>query len=590
MENYDRLAVAFILLLTLSISAYSITQPHMLNMNSYSELLTAKGILQGNASGAKPLHQLTAFIYGMFSSGGSVDQVLLVNIAKALVVIFSVISALALYFMLKQMLSEVAAIGGAVLLASSQAFMVRMSAGIYSSDSLGMCALVLACSAFFLFYNKKNYLFLLVSVLLFGLSSVSWNAGPVMVGGVALSLLVQLVYQCRKEWDKMLANGVIAVFAVFILSYLAFPQQSIFKEQSWGNLQIHILNVPLVIVGIVAFAAWLIGRHKCKAGFGCFIASFFIFSAIIGLYDVFLPSLGVAIFSAFALEEIVGLKDERLAIAVFAIALFFTSFEFSQGFLSMEQSLLASFLVAATSVFIASLYRERRVTSYLAFSIVFFSLFSSIGAAALLSMQKVDGVSSGVDESMRWMGGNLPQNAEIWAYRIPPMVEFTMGRKGYVNDTEFARFMLSNDSAGVLKSMNVTHIIVDASLFDNIERLKVLANNSKVRIDSFRFFRYELDEQKNVYAVFVTSDGRLAFAQADPTSGNLIEGNVIIAGGESRRVVPLSRFLTAGRNRLVYPQDNYKVNLFMMFFEDVNGLKQVYASDDGDIKVYEVSG
>ena len=589
MEKYNRLAIAFVLLLTLSISAYSITQPHMLSMNSYSELLATKNILQGNASGARPLHQLTAFIYGISNSSGSFNSVLLMNIAKVLVVIFSVLSALALYFMLKQILSEIAAIGGAVLLASSQSFMIRMSSGVYSSDSLGMCALILGCSAFFLFYNKKNYLFLLLSLLLLGLSSVSWNAGPVMVGGVALSLLIQLIYQCRGKLDKMLAYGVVGAFAIFMLSYLAFPQQSIFKDMKWDNLQIHILNVPLVIVGIVAFAAWVIGRHKCRAGFELFIASFFVFSVIVGVYDVFSPAFGVAIFSAFALEEMIGLKDERLAIAIFAIALFFTSFEFSHSLLSTEQALLASFLAAATTVFIASLYRERRITAYLVFSIVLFSLFSSIGAAALLSMQKMDSITSGVDETTNWVGESLPQNAEIWAYRISPMVEFNTGRKGYLNDTEFARFMLSNDSVDVLKGKNITHVIIDVSLFDDIETLKALANNSKVRIDSFRFFRYETDQQGSIYAAFVSRDGRFAFAQADPTSGNLLEGNVVIAGGDSRRVVPLSKFLVAGRNRLVYPQDNYRVNIFMMFFEDISGLKNVHTSEEGDIKVYEVA-
>ena len=586
MENYNRLVIAFILLLALSISAYSITQPHMLNMNSYSELLLAK-----NSAGTRPLYQLTAFIYGMFSSGaGSFDTALFMNIAKVLVVILSVLSALALYFMLREMLSEIAAIGGAVLLVSSQAFMIRMSAGVYSSDSLGMCALILACSTFFLFYKKRNYFFLPISALLFALSLMSWNAGPVIVGAVALSLLVQLAYQCRKKWDDALAHGVVVVFAAFIVSYLAFPQQNIFKNPDLGNLQIHVLNAPLILVGIAALAAGLLRRHKCRAGFEFFVATLFAFSVVVGIYDIFPSSFGIVVFSAFALEELAGLKDERLAIAIFAIVLFFTSFEFGQGFLSLEQSLLAAFLVAATSVFIASLYGERRITTYIAFSVILFSLFSSVGAAALLSLQKVDSIGSGVDETVNWVGDSLPENASIWSFRISPMVEFMTGRRGYLNDSEFARFMLSNESPDVLKGMNVTHVIIDASIFDDMNGLKELANNSRVRIDSFRLFRYEMDQNNNVYAVFVSSDGKLVFAPADPATGNLIDGNVIIAAGEQRRTVPLRELLLAGRYRLVYPQDNYQVNLFMMFFEDVNGLKQVYTSDDGNIKVYEVGG
>jgi hypothetical protein len=65
---------------------------------------------------------------------------------------------------------------------------------------------------------------------------------------------------------------------------------------------------------------------------------------------------------------------------------------------------------------------------------------------------------------------------------------------------------------------------------------------------------------------------------------------VIISTIEGSRAVPFKKFLRLGEYRLVYPQDNYRVNLFTMFFEEVSGLKPVYISENGEIKIYEVAG
>jgi len=130
--------------------------------------------------------------------------------------------------------------------------------------------------------------------------------------------------------------------------------------------------------------------------------------------------------------------------------------------------------------------------------------------------------------------------------------------------------------------------VLDASLFDNIEEIKTIANNSKVRIDSFRLYRYEMNANGNIYAVFVSRNGNAIFAQADPMSGSLLEGDVLVVGADWRKLVPLKKLLRIGSYRLVYPQDNYDVNLFGMFFEHVDGMKEAYTSDDGEIKVFEV--
>ena len=588
MENREKLIVAIILLLAFSTSAYSITQHHLLDMDSYSELLLAKNALGGKLSTARPfLYQLTIFLYQISSSGEKFDAALLLSIAKILPVVFSLVCAVSFYFMLKHMLSDIAAFGGAVLLASSQAFLLRMSSGIYSTGALGMCAFTLACAAFFLFYSKRNYLLLIVSFILFGISAMSWNAAWVMIGGILLSLFIQLVYQCRKRWDAVLAHGVIAVFIVFLLTYFIAPRESIFKEMKAANLEVYLLNLPLIIIGAAAFVARIAGRHKCRGKFEFFITSFFIFSIILSLFEIFPSSLGVALFSAFALNELVGVRDEKLALALFSGMLLFSSFEFSQTFLSLSQAALASLLIAATSIFIASLYREKKIATYIALSAMALSLFSSVGFAALTSSQRRDVIGAGVDEMLEWAGKSLPDDANVWAFRISPLVEFTAGRRSYANDTEFARFMLSNESAGSLRGNNITHVIIDAALFDSMETLKTLANNTKVRIDSFRFFSYGRDSEGNAYAVFASRDGKVAWAQADP-SGSLVEGNVVIVTSEGRWVVPLKKFLRLGSSRLIYPQDNYRVNLFTMFFEDVNGLRLVHTSEDEEIKVFEV--
>ena len=593
MENSEKLVIAFIILLAISISAYPITQKHLLNIDSYSELLLARNAVEGKLSSTRPLfYQLTAFLYRIFSpADGKFDEALLINIAKVLPVIFAVVCALSFYLILRCMLPQTAAMGGAALLVSSQAFLLKMGSGIYSRDSLGMCAFVLACSCFFLFYRKKNYLLLLASVLLFGISAFSWNAGWVMGGAILLSLIAQLACEWRGKQDVMLAHGVIALLITFVLLYFLTPQENIFNDMKTANLQIHLISLPLIAAGVVAFAAHLAGKHKCKVKFEVFIVSMLVISVIISLFDLFPSSFGVALFSAFALNELLGVRDEKLALILLAGTLLFVSFEFSQNFLELNQAVVVSFLIAATSVFIASMYRERRISTYIAFSVAALLLFSSISTAALTVSQRIDRTGAGFDEMAVWVGENLPENATIWSFRISPVIEFTTGRGAYVNDTEFARFMLSNQSATSLGGKGITHILVDASLFDSIEVLKTFANNSKVRIDSFRLAGYRVDAENNVYAAFISGDGRTwAFAPVDPMSGSLLDGNVIISTIEGSRAVPFKKFLRLGEYRLVYPQDNYRVNLFTMFFEEVSGLKPVYISENGEIKIYEVAG
>jgi hypothetical protein len=190
---------------------------------------------------------------------------------------------------------------------------------------------------------------------------------------------------------------------------------------------------------------------------------------------------------------------------------------------------------------------------------------------------------------MSWMTDTLPSDANLWAFRVSPMLEFTTGRRSYSNDTEFARFILSNESVAFLNERNVTHILVDSSLFDSLEVLKSMANNTRVRIDSFRYYGRGTSDG-SLYAIFVTGDGKVAYVQVDPLSGNPVEGNVrVVTRDGNMRLIPIKNFLALGDGRLIYPQDNYKVNLFKLFFEEVDGLKPVYTSSGGNTKIYEVA-
>lgn len=590
MDNNERLALAFIIVLTFSLSAYGVFNAHLLSLDSYSELLLAKNAAGGSLSSSTPvLYQLTAFVYQTLNSGSTdFNADLMLSIAKVLPIIFALVCVVSFYFMLRSMFSEIAAAGGAILLASSQAFVMRMNSGVYYTDALGMCMFTLACSAFFLFYSRKNYLFLLASAALFLISGMSWDAGWVMIGVALLSLLAQLVYGWRKKFDEFLAHGVAVVLVTFLSVYFIVPQGNFFSNMTTANLYVYLFDAPFAIIGAVAFLSWIIGKHRRRSEFGVFAAFVFALSVAVLLFHFFPAVFGIALFSAFAINELLELKNERLALILFAGALFFVSFLFSINFLEWEQSLLASAGVAASSLFIASLYREKRVVVYITFSVMALFLFSSVSAAMISVSQRTDIVGSGADDMMSWAAENLPGDANLWAYRVSPIVEFTTGRGSYSNDTEFARFILSNESTVFLKERNVTHILVDISLFDNLEALKTIANNTRVRIDSFRLVRYGTDAG-NLYGIFVTRDGKFAVVQIDPISNNPIEGNVrVISQDSSMRMIPLQKFLMVGSDRLIYPQDNYKVNLFMMFFEEVDGLKQAYVSEDGNIKVYEV--
>ncbi len=590
MENDEKLTLAFILVLSFSVLAYSMMNPHLLDMESYSQLLLAKDAVEGKLSSPTPvLYQLTAFIYQILSSGSTeFNANLMLSIAKALPIIFSLLSIASFYFMLKSMFSDIAAAGGAILLASSQPFIFIMGSGTYYADALGMCLFTLACSAFFMFYSRRNYLFLLASAVLFLISGMSWQVGFIMIGVFLLSLLAQLLYSWRRKFDEALAHGVVATLTTFLLVYFTVPQENVFGSMKTTNFVAYFLGAPLALVGAFAFLSWIAGKHRRRSEFGVFAAFIFILSLPVVPFNYFPAAFGIALFSAFAINELLELKNEYLALALFAGTLFFVSFLFSVNFLETTQSLIASAGVALTSVFIASLYRERRVVAYIAFSVMALFLFSSVSAAMISVSQRQDITGTGADELMNWTADNLPENATLWAFGVSPMLEFTTGRRSYSNDTEFARFILSNESTEFLKERNVTHLVVDSSLFDNIEVLKAAANNTRVRIESFRFYGSAKDNNGNLYAIFVAGDGAVAYMQIDPLSGNPVQGNVrVVTRDGSARLVSLKNFLMLGSGRLVYPQDNYKVNLFKLFFEQVDGLKLVYNSDSGEIKVYE---
>jgi len=576
----ERVTVALLLLLTISITAYHITDKHLLDLSSYQELLGARNFVEGKELSTSMLNRLTAAVYSFFSTG-ELNSSLLLTIAKVIPILLSLLSVVAFYFMLKQMLSPLASFAGAVFLLSSQAFLLKMSSGIYTHDSLGMCLFILACSSLFIFKLKKNYLLLILSSALFLLSSFGWDAGWVMPAAVTLSLLAEFIFQREKEYSSLAA-----VALASLISYLTTSPAIFSKTLTLNPLSLPTL--PLLIIGAALLLAKAAGRYKCKGRFEFFTASIFIISVLLSNFDAFPASFGIALFSAFSINELLNLKEEKAVLAVFSLILLFVSFEFTKTFMKFEQSIIVSLFIAASSVFIVSLYRDRRINVYITFSLILLLLFSSVGVAALTQLRLSDVVGEQVDEMMEW-AKELPE-ANFWAFRITPLLEFTSGKQGYGNDTEFAQFILSNQSVEFLKERNITHLVVDASMFDNIEMIKTIANNTKVRIDSFRLYGTQVDQNRNYYAVFVTADGKAAFVQYDPLTGNLLEGDVVIYMGEGRRTVPLKKFLRVGSYRLIYPQDNYRVNLFLLFFENVDGLKEVYTSETGEMKVFEVLG
>src|SRR5271157_64505 len=141
MKNEEKLTLAFILLLSFSLSAYNVMNLHMFSIDSYSELLLAKNAAAGKLSSPTPLlYQLTAFLYNIFNPESTgFNSGLMLTIAKILPIIFSLICVVSFYFMLRSMFSEIAAAGGAVMLLSSLPFVMTMGSGFYVADALGMC-------------------------------------------------------------------------------------------------------------------------------------------------------------------------------------------------------------------------------------------------------------------------------------------------------------------------------------------------------------------------------------------------------------------------------------------------------------------
>jgi len=252
-------------------------------------------------------------------------------------------------------------------------------------------------------------------------------------------------------------------------------------------------------------------------------------------------------------------------------------------------------LIAAISAFVVLLYRERGPSKFIVIFILATILFSSFGYSFLNVSSRRSQINDEFVEALSWVKENTDENANVASFGRRELVEFIADRKSQNIDAELARYLLTNSSTDTLIARNVTYVVLYADLFDQIDSIRLVANLSKIRIDSFILEGLQVDESGNIYAVFNSSSGKLAFAPLDSKTGAFLDADVLIAYEGNVVPVPFRKFVIINDNRgqiyrLIYPQlDSYEVNLFKAFFSSVNGLRKVYPEKGGSTLVYEVA-
>jgi|GEM_PF-3165180 len=602
MDRDDAIAITFLALLAISLSAYLINTPNLMDLESYKNALLAKDAIDGKLNASKSVYYYFISLSYMFASQllgkSKVDSELLVTTVKVSQVLLSIIMTVSLYSLLRNFFTKITSFVSSVLILSSPAFISNGIAPTASPEFFGMAVFLLGVAIFFYSNKVRFYPYALIGGIFIGLSILSWKAGIVVFASLIASILIQIFQKYRAaKADFFLTYSSILILGVGILFTLSTTYEFEFLNLSINEF---LANYPLFIPLIALFAVLLLldlsGIHKYRGEFKYFIFSFSLLSIILSLFNNFSFLPGLAIASSFSIEEIKKLeRNFKATLAIFTVFMLLASFVLFNNFLNTTQTIVISVLIAAISAFVVLLYRERGPSKFIVIFILATILFSSFGYSFLNVSSRRSQINDEFVEALSWVKENTDENANVASFGRRELVEFIADRKSQNIDAELARYLLTNSSTDTLIARNVTYVVLYADLFDQIDSIRLVANLSKVRIDSFILEGLQVDESGNIYAVFNSSSGKLAFAPLDSKTGAFLDADVLIAYEGNVVPVPFRKFVIINDNRgqiyrLIYPQlDSYEVNLFKAFFSSVNGLRKVYPEKGGSTLVYEVA-
>jgi hypothetical protein len=603
MDREDILVIALLSLLAISLSAYLVNMPNLVDLGSYKNALLAIDAVNGKLSTGKPLYYYSvSLLYAaasQFSAKSGSSNELLISAIKLLQITSSFMMTVSLYFLLRNFFKKVTSFICSVLILSSPILLSNGIAPLASPELFGMSIFVAGLAILVHSNRIKFYPYALIGSIFIGLSILSWNAGAVVFASLMLSVLVQIIYDYRNaRANPFLINSFILSLLVgslflFSTSY-GFAFSNLRIDEFLASYQ---MLLPLIFLFAVFLFMDLLGRHKHESKLKYFLLSFSILCILLSFFDPFAFLPGLAIASSFSIEEIQKLeKNFNAVLAIFSFLILFASFALFNNFLSQAQSIVISLVIMLISAAVVLLYREANPSKFIVVFILAVILFSSLSYSFLYMANTRGLINRDFIVALNWIKDNTNEKAVVASFGERELIKFTTMRESPDVDAELAYFLLTNSSTDVLTGRNITHLILYADLFDNLEMLRAKANVSRIRLDSFILNGFESDQSGNIYAVFNSSSSKLAFVPIDPRTGIFLDADVMLFYEGNADQVPFRKFMVVDDARgqiyrLIYPQlDSYNINLFKAFFSKVDGLKRVYPEKGGNIIVYEVIG
>jgi len=599
MAEKDFIALLLVILLSAALFASSDWIPHFLTESSYENALDVKENM-GSFLGGGVFYAVTGFAYSSAAGLAGVqgfDLGLFLLTMRMMAPLFGALFAAGLYISLRGVFNTEASFAGAVLAATSTAALGVFMANIFLPAAMSAAMLSLGTASLFYGIRKRQALCGVVAGAFIGLAVNVWAYALLCFAGLVAALLVQIALDFKRNPKKkeFLTASVLCVISAFLFVMVAGFGEFELEINVSSGLQAVLLMAPLFVIVAISLLLRLMDRIELSVRGDGFAYAALAMGLLVSSFSPLASLPLVAFGAAFGSAALFDMRSSR-NLMLFAIGLVaaLVSFILMSGFMTFTESAFFSLLIGAAGAFGVSMFESpasKRVTPLL---VVGFLLFTSFNVAAIGAHYQADPVDVETQEAIAWLRSGTSSTSVLAVAVNSDMVELLSERTVVKNTTLVKDYLLSNASTALLKEEGAGYLVVDASIWDYLEEAKQETGRTSVRMESFGFIQYQSDGE-TVYGVFASTSGNAVLAPLDPATMQYdVLGDVFLydSSGNMRKV-SFGKFLEikdkeSRTYRLVYPYENYQVNLFNAFFGKVNGLEQAYPQKSGRVRVYKV--
>ncbi|MCX6799381.1 MAG: hypothetical protein NTW59_04795 [Candidatus Diapherotrites archaeon] len=213
----------------------------------------------------------TAAIYDIFTLGAPYDKMLWIQFVKVLPALFGALTAVAMFFLGKEIYGRKAGYVMAFIAAVMPAFVYRTMAGFFQADCFGFLLFVigwvfLARAVKSPVFNKKGIINSVLSGISFGLMAITWDMNfliPLTFGGyivfAAMYVYVKMGWKEFLDLLKLSAITMAIYIAVATLNYGNVWITSVISYASTGlpgNLALVAFAVAALVLGVILYLAY----------------------------------------------------------------------------------------------------------------------------------------------------------------------------------------------------------------------------------------------------------------------------------------------------------------------------------------------